>query len=321
MIGMKDSIVTAIVATYNPKLNDLKKTLKSILLQEDVIVEIIITDDGSVHFPYESIENYMKENRFSNYKIICNQENKGTVYNIFSGLKVASGSYVKLISPGDCLSSSHALHQLLHTIKRDDADMTFGEVVYYLEGTKEFTLKRHYAHPQTIKPYLNKMGKSLWYNYLILDDTIHGVSTLCKKEILYRYIERAINVVIYSEDSLYRVMVNEQVTITYCPEVVVLYSYGGGISTMNDSKWKRLMKTDLQATDQMIISKIKNPKQLELFKAAIIWRDYKSIRNLIKIVLKSPSFLSRKIIRAINKRYTSIEYNDNFYMLCCAIDE
>lgn len=36
-------------------------------------------------------------------------------------------------------------------------------------------------------------------------------------------------------------MVNEGVRISYCPEIVAYYSYGGGVSTSNDSKWKRLI--------------------------------------------------------------------------------
>ena len=44
---MAKADISVVVLTYNPDLNDLKKTLRSIMLQDGVDFEIVIADDGS----------------------------------------------------------------------------------------------------------------------------------------------------------------------------------------------------------------------------------------------------------------------------------
>lgn len=177
--------ITVIIATYNPDLGELKKTIRSVLLQKDERFEIVITDDGSTCFPFEQIKDFFQTNGFNNYSIVANKENKGTVHNIFTGILNANGKYIKLISPGDCLASEMALHYLMNSIISQESDMVFDNIAYYIQESKEFTLKKHKAHPQNVIPYQRQKCASIWYNYLILDDTIHGLSTYCKKELLY----------------------------------------------------------------------------------------------------------------------------------------
>lgn len=309
--------VTIIVATYNPKIDKLKKTLRSIIFQQGIKVEIIITDDGSSYFPLEDIDKFMHSNHFPDYKVICNEVNRGTVYNVFAGLEKATGKYVKLISPGDCFATSKSLRLLFDEIENSKVKMVFGDVIYYTENHNVLTINRHYAHPQNTCPYMKSKTRDIWFNYLILDDTIHGVSTLCQKNVLLDYIERALNKVIYSEDCLYRVMVNEGISISYCPKGVVLYSYGEGISTSNNDKWKQLIKKDLRVTDEMIISNLPDIHKLKLFKLAIRWRDSKSIFSFVKMSVISPKFLISKMRTRIRKRYTSESMDESFYKQCC----
>lgn len=315
---MKKSNVSVVVATFNPKLNELKKTIKSIIFQEDVAVEVVITDDGSSHFPYDEIVDFMSENDFSNYKIVCNKENKGTVCNLLAGISESSGEFIKLISPGDCLSSTKALFYLAAEIKKNNSDFSFGEVVYYWENSEVFTIKKHYSHPQNLSPYVRSNQRLIWYNYLVLNDTIHGVSTLCKKEVLKKYLNLAEGKVIYAEDTLYRVMVNDGINISYCPEIVALYSFGGGISTQKNTKWQRLIKKDLCATDQMIIKKIKKRRDRLLFKFSVELRDRKNFWNYLKISLVSPAFLIGKLRCILKKRYSPVSITDDFYKRCCS---
>lgn len=304
--------MTVLIATYNPSIEKLRNTIRSILFQENIVIEIVITDDGSVIFPRKEVEDTFLHYKFSNYKIIENKKNKGTVNNLLTGVHFCSGNYIKLISPGDYLYSADTLFCLYREAMNNKSDISFGDVVYYDKNFKKIKLLKHLASPQNTIPYKKENFNEIKFNYLIMNDTIHGVATLCKKEILQQYLFEFSEKIKFAEDCLYRIMIYDGLKVSYCPKNVALYEYGNGISTNKAEKWKQIIHNDLLATDEIIIKKMKTNKDKEIFYCSIQYRDSKSLGNLIKLMVKEPRFIIQKIKNKFFRRYTNMTFDSTF---------
>ena len=101
--------ISVVVATYNPDVNKLNRTLKQICRQENVSFEVIITDDASSKKDFSHLGEFFKNNGFENFKILEHNENVGTVKNCLSALNEAKGKYVFITSPGDILFDKNTL--------------------------------------------------------------------------------------------------------------------------------------------------------------------------------------------------------------------
>ena len=110
--------ISVICLTYNSPLQKLKTTLDSILKQEDISMELIIA--GSLDNHRRDIEEYFINKNFTDYKLVLNEENRGTVCSLLSGMLVAEGEYYKGISPGDRLYEKDTLKKWLHFVKKNN---------------------------------------------------------------------------------------------------------------------------------------------------------------------------------------------------------
>ncbi len=307
-----NNLITVLIATYNPSIEKLLNTIRSIIFQEGLSIEIIITDDGSAIFPKKEVDELFYKYEFDKYRVVLNDENAGTVKNLLSGIEISSGEYIKLISPGDYFYSKYALRELYNVACSKNSDIVFGDVVYYDEFSSEMKAIKHLACPQNVYPYLKDNMKSAIYNYLIINDTIHGVSTLCKKKVLENYLLKASGRVLYAEDCLYRIMINEGLKFSYCPHNVVLYGYGGGISTGKENNWSKIIHNDLKETDKYITNNIGKIDK-KIFVLAVKYRESKNIDIFLRLVLKSPIFAIFKIRNKLLKRYTDTIIDYNFF--------
>ena len=80
-----DYNITVVVLTYNPVWEKLRATLKSIVEQQDVHLQVVITDDGSKNNHFDKVELFFKEIGFDDFKLISNKNNEGTVINLYRG--------------------------------------------------------------------------------------------------------------------------------------------------------------------------------------------------------------------------------------------
>ncbi|MBR4342246.1 MAG: glycosyltransferase [Lachnospiraceae bacterium] len=102
--------ISIIIITYNPIWDKLVKTLdSSSIVQKKISFEVIVCDDGSDIKFKEELQKYFSVKSFKEYKLIFHDRNNGTVSNFYSGLKLASGKYTKVISPGDYFTETEAL--------------------------------------------------------------------------------------------------------------------------------------------------------------------------------------------------------------------
>jgi len=115
---MEKPIVTVLVACY--KNNDpLWKTLDSILRQDYLNIQLIISDDASGSFDLEKVRKYCS----GKVETIVNEnsQNLGTVRHLNMLLQLVEGMYIKLLSPGDTFLRTGSLGEMVEAI--GDADV------------------------------------------------------------------------------------------------------------------------------------------------------------------------------------------------------
>ena len=145
--------VTVLLASYNPRIEKLKTCLKSVMLQRDISTQIVITDDGSRDNQFDKIEAFFGKYGYTDYKLIANDENRGTVKNMISGLSYCTGDYIKPISPDDYLYGEYALRHMVSYADKQKADAVMCGSVYYCDddGFKLLSSKALPQHPEVYK--------------------------------------------------------------------------------------------------------------------------------------------------------------------------
>lgn len=121
--------VSIFLTTYM-KFAGIYKTLDSIFAQKNVVIELIVSDDGSPNWSEyeEDIVSYIEKKRS---QWICNvvinhlPENLGTVKNCNSALKLCNGKYVKGLGPGDEFVDAQSLQEWVCVAEKLDADVVF----------------------------------------------------------------------------------------------------------------------------------------------------------------------------------------------------
>lgn len=286
---MLKSIISALIVTYNPDYIKLIMTIRSFILQNKIILQIVIADDGSQRDYFPEIKEYFNKIHFYNYKLIKNTNNIGTVKNIISGLKVCEGEYIKLLSPGDYLFDSNVLEKWLKYMQDKDLVMCGSDYVCY-KSDQDGNIKNII---QKIHPQLwHLKDKYLKYNYILNNDIFLGAAVMCKTSVFLKYIHMIYDSVVYAEDNSYRIMVYCDEKIGYFPMPGIIYEIGTGVSTSKKSKWIKLLLADWNATDEIIKKlPVKNLKVKENFLKISNLRKFPN--NKIK---KFQTYISIKIL-------------------------
>lgn len=297
--------VSVVVCSYNPEKESLLFTLRSIISQKNIEFEIIIADDGSKVFYKDDIITFFEENKFKNWKIICNEMNHGTVYNLYSGLKVCNSSHVKIISPGDALYGDTILKEWLDFQYQAKCKWSFADAIYYknqLNGQIDLECQ---AHPNNVKPYLNNDKNTCRWNYIALDDIALGACLFCETKLMTNYISKIVNQVIYAEDNIWRMMMFDGIVGGYFPRNAVLYEYGTGISTGGSNIWTERLRRDWDKANELMIQN----KELDDFQKSIVkaWKINDENQNIKKLFIKGK--LMHFIVSKLHIRKTSKRVN------------
>ena len=150
-------------------------------------------------------------------------------------------------------------------------------------------------------------------NYLILDDYIHGVSTLIGRDTFIKYLKKIEGRVIYCEDLSYRLMAYDGIKMSYCPSMVAMYGYGTGVSTAGSSKWESRMQSDRKAANRIIESSFKaDEKYNKLLKQAFEERYSGDRKVMKKFFMKHPLLLFAKLKMEWSPRYSPLEFDEAF---------
>lgn len=247
--------VSVAVLTYKPNREKLLETLESILIQKNLRIQIVIADDGSAETQFAAAEQFLRDRNFHDYVLVDNKVNRGTVYNVQSAVDRCSGTYVKLISPGDLLSGKGVLRKWVDGMSAAGAGASVCEAIYYIPGENGKIPVARPTHPVNIGCYKNGNIDKARYNYLIMRDTFLGAATMCRRDVLKKYIDEIAGKVIYAEDFMFRLTSYDRVPVYYFPEPAVLYETTTGISTSGNDFWQKKLQEDFDAATGLLLSR------------------------------------------------------------------
>ena len=250
--------VSVVICTYNPDIESIKRTIIAAIKQQDVIFEIIITDDGSKNFPKETIEQIFRSLCFTRYKIVLNKTNVGTVRNILEGLKYSVGEYVFLTSPGDFLADQFVLRDFYYFAKKRHAISVFGNAVFYNYQDEKIQTYSVINKPHITNIFKYRILRKISALAIIEGVKILGASYFREKKCAVKYFNEILRTTKYVEDStssLCAILDGEY--HLYYDRNIIWYEYGSGISTNGNSKWENIVKNEYDITRSYLFEKYK----------------------------------------------------------------
>ena len=306
--------ISVIVATYNPELRKLYKTLISIILQERVSLEIIIADDGSKANYFLEIEALFSNHHFSSYKLLQSENNNGTCSNLCRASIIASGIYIKFISPGDYLYDSNTLYNWFMYVQKKRALVCFGNVIYYSEEHDKITVYKRMNQPRNLLAYRKHRFISRKVNYLVLTDGIIGASFLSRSDITREYLQKINGKVKYAEDTMYRLMMYDGIDIEFFNSITLWYEYGTGISTSQSKYWNAKISNDFNEANNLILNTLIAKDFFSVkFKIYLLLSRHNRFFRILSASLLFPSFLYWKYLWARRPSTSPIDVSHSFY--------
>ena len=239
---MKFSIV---VITYNSSFEKIRKTLDSVLVQTFKDYEIIIADDGSAENNEQIIKKYFKDKEFTNYKLVMNKENQGTVMNLLSGIKVSDGEYIRDFGPGDMFYSKDTLKKLDMFLSKRECSICFGLMRGFKEDNGK-VIDAPFYHPFDIQAYRKKRSEDrIIRNLVLYGDNPSGASVCIKRGVFEKYLKEISDYVKYEEDLILPLASLEGERIRLFDRYMILYENGSGVSTGKNSRFAELLRQDV----------------------------------------------------------------------------
>lgn len=285
--------ISVVVVAYNSHIDRLLKTLDSIISQENIRVQIIITDDGSTNNWFPEVSEYFKEKDFSDYKLISSDINTGTVKNLYRGILASDAAVIKGVSPDDFFCEKDTLSKWLDFYKRKKCRWSFSECICYTYENDMYKIKEINACPQDLRPYLkNNLKKTIW-NYIIYQDWIFGCNMLADKDIYLEYLEKILDKVIYAEDNIFRMMLYDGIMGAYYPHTCMMYEVGSGVSTSANSVWLKRLQQDAFVTDEIIFA----------------GKKQKGYRRFIRTIYYKPNKLTEFIVKGMKYIHCRLKKN------------
>ena len=300
--------ITVVVCSYNPNLKKLISTLKSIVLQKNVKMQVLISDDGSKVNYKDEIESFFSDYSTIDYKIIINEKNVGTVNNIYNAIRYATGKYTYIISPGDYFFSEDVLSKIYCFSEKKNITIAFGKAQYYSnDGTLRLYNQMDPRSPEIYNlKWLSKETKKLAY---CTNQGIVGACFFRRTDVLLEYINRIKDYSKYDEDNgtTYVHLLEKNGKINFLNDFVVWYEFGTGISTSNNQKFLNELEKDCTRVLQLI----KNKRNERII-------DYMDIKNRSFFrhpILKVKSYLLRILGKIYEYKKFEKTGNDFFYSI------
>lgn len=263
---------SVLVVTYNSDLPKILLTIKSVLRQKFEDFEIIVTDDGSKENHFEEIRRYFEENHFSNYQLVGHEKNQGTVKNLISGLKHATGKYVRDFGAGDAFYNEETMAQIYEFMEKYQYEGCFGLLQGFRFNEKGGLEKRDYYHPFDIKAYLEEgREERIVKNLVLYSDNVSGAATCYRREFYLEYLEKIQEEVVYEEDIFQVLAAVEGRPLHLFDGYMIWYEIGEGVSTKKRSRFEELLRQDVERFYDMLYRKygenkyVRKRKQLRVF--------------------------------------------------------
>lgn len=302
--------ISVLICTFNPDASSIIYTLRSALLQRNVSLQIVISDDGSALFDLKKIINFFVNNDYHDYVICRLKENAGTVKNIRNGLRYCKGKYVRGLGPGDYLYGQNILRQWIDFVNNKNVSVSFSNVICYEHKNDIISPVKRKANPQIISNYYRNKWE---YNYLIFRDICVGAGILTTKDIIEKYTGLLEGKVIYAEDNSYRLMAYNHESMAFFNAPTVLYEVGNGVSTSGSATWDERLNKDWEATNKIMMDMPQNDQLLytSLVKLMLAQKRNNTFLRKLKLLFV-PGYLGFHLRTRLFRRYTQISIDSDY---------
>lgn len=274
-------MLSIVLLTYNSSIENIRKTLESIVPQSLNDFELIISDDCSSVDIREQVETLLHSYGISNYKYIRQQSNVGTVKNLLSACKLASGKYIKPIGAGDLFFCEQTLLEMVTFMESKCSDIAFGMLRSFSVAGDNYC-EENFSAPRYLNPYIKSNNKKIKKMIIVVGDWISGASLFYKREFAIKKLEELSNSVVYCEDLIQVLAVIDGTRIDFFPKHVVWYEYGVGFSTNGEKILNAKLAKDHDAFFSYVNEK--NKTDLTLIAKNILNYIAKRVKN--RVVLR-----------------------------------
>ena len=176
--------VSIVTLSYNSA--HLLESVDSVLAQDYPLVEYIVSDDGSQHFPEAEIRAHFQQANRAGWTLLVlrEAENRGTVRNINKAFRQASGAFLFCLSAGDAFVSDTIITQWVHEFKETGAKVMTARALVYDQH-----MRRHlYTVPDARQAeHIRTMPPAQLYQDLCPMNYIMGCCTARTKASLEEY--------------------------------------------------------------------------------------------------------------------------------------
>lgn len=274
---MENSLISVIMSTYNEPVNELRKSIDSILHQTYKNIEFIIVDDNPDNDELKSFLESIEDNRV---KLLFNKSNLGLVKSLNRMLEVAQGNYIARMDADD-IAVENRLEKQLRFLKENKLDIVGGDIARIDEDDN--VIQKYMHFPSTDK----KIRK-----YIAWGSCMPHPTWLVKKDVYmqlggYRDIHCC-----EDYDFLLRAIACDKYKLGNVPDICLLYRVrGNSISSSNTCKQYLLrlflakyFKKDKIATCNEINSYLNSHIFLIDMAKFERYRENKHNKNLVKII-------------------------------------
>ncbi len=130
MSNKKEPLVSVVVASYNSE-KTIVETLESIKTQTYRNIELIITDDFSTDGTTDVCREWLCINKlfFTNTSLILSEKNTGISPNMNRGVRMSSGSWVKILAADDKLLPNCISSNINFVLNNPQYDIVFSKII------------------------------------------------------------------------------------------------------------------------------------------------------------------------------------------------
>ena len=309
--------VSVVFLQYNPIYEKVIASLYSLIMQQDVDFEIIVSDDGSNEDYFDNIEGFFKKYNFKNFQLKKNKNNLGIVKNYLSAVEITKGKYIFGNSPGDIMVNEYALRDYVRFANKHKASCLFARAIYYEKTeSQSFVVRSVIPNPPKPRAYSwyfpQSFGKFAFYN----GGFILGSVFLRKKEYALKYFSDISKTAKYVEDNtsaFLSLMSNEK--IIFYDKVILWYETGGTRPKDVQRWWDSACERDFEQTWAKVKKQYvgdslfdfhddSKSKVMRFTKHPILFFYHILFNKIMKTASKTDA--SKKEEKAINQYYNNI---------------
>ncbi len=206
--------VSLILTTYN-RVDELKKTMQSIQMQDYSNIEVVIKDGGSDLDTLDTIKGYSADFK---YPVIYKSEKDTGIYDALNkGIEMSTGDIIAICN--DVLTVPNAISLIVETIEKENTDGAHSDLVY---ATDEEVVRYWHMGRGTIRKGWMPGHPTLYLKRSIYDkyglyDTEYKVSA--------------------DFEFMIRILKDDNVQLSYIPRILVRMFYGGTSTNSKEAYW------------------------------------------------------------------------------------